>query len=104
MDLNQIACTIIANSGEAQSFALEAIESARENQFDHCSELLIKSDESLMIAHKAHMEILVQEANADEIPINFLLVHASNHLAEAKVTRNMAAMFIELLKEVRNHA
>lgn len=104
MDLNQIACTIIANSGEGQSYVMEAIESARENQFDIAQELLKKSDESLMIAHKAHMEILVQEANADQIPINFLLVHASNHLAEAKVTRNMAAMFIELLEEVRSHA
>lgn len=104
MDLNQIACVIIANAGEAQSYAMEAIEKARENDFVTSLELLSKSEESLLIAHNAHTQILVQEANADQIAINFLLVHASNHLSEAKATKEMAMLFMEILKEVRNHA
>lgn len=104
MDLNQIACAIIANAGEAQSYAMEAIEKARENAFDESKELLKKSGEALLAAHNAHTQVLVEEANADQIPINFLLVHASNHLSSAETSKNMAELFIEILMEVREHA
>lgn len=103
MDLNQIACAIIANAGEGQSYAMEAIEKARESQFDASQDLLKKSEASLLVAHEEHMKILVEEANADSIPINFLLVHASNHLSEAKATKEMAKLFVEILKEVRKN-
>lgn len=100
-DLNEIACTIIANAGEGLSYAMEAIEKAKENNFDESRELLKKSDEALLNAHHAHTEILVQEADAGQIPINFLMVHASNHLSEGETTRRMAGLFITMLKEVR---
>lgn len=104
MNLTQIACAVIANAGDAHSYAMCAIEKARENDFDGSSEMLKECDKAILAAHEEHMKILVQEANADQIEINFLLVHASNHLSEARATQHMAELFIELLKEVRNNA
>jgi len=103
MDFNQIACTIIANAGNGKSDAMAAIEAAKAGKYDEAVGLLLKSESSIMSAHEVHTCLLVQEANEEPLPINFLLVHASNHLAIAQVTKDMAAVFVDVIREVKEN-
>ncbi len=103
MDFNAISCAIIANAGESKSCSMEAIEQAQLGTFNESQRLIQEAFNSLQIAHKEHTKILVNEANASEIKMNFLMVHASNHLSMAELTLDFAKLYIELLKEVKKN-
>lgn len=93
-DVNDIiSMTIIANSGDARSYAFKALEEAKAGNFEAADELLAKAKESENIAHKAQTELLFKEANGDKQDINVLLIHSQDHL----MTSMLAA---ELIKEI----
>lgn len=94
--------TIIANAGDSRNDSLEAIECAKLGEFDEARELLKKAEETLQIAHKAHVVILTYSAQkASEVPVTFILVHASNHLSVAEVTFDMAKNFVEIIEGMK---
>lgn len=102
MDLNQMACSIIAHAGDGHSYATEAINLAKEGKFEEAKEMLKKSDESILEAHKIHTKLLIETAQkVDEIHPNFLMIHASNHLSEARCKKDLADMMVYLLEKER---
>lgn len=88
-----VSMTIIANSGDARSFAFQALEEAKEGNFNTADELMKKSDQAANLAHKAQTELLFAEANGDKQDINVLLIHSQDHL----MTSMLAS---ELIKEI----
>lgn len=91
--IDLMSMTIIANSGDARSYAFGALEAAKAGNFDEADDLMKKSDESANIAHKAQTELLFKEANGERNDINVLLIHSQDHL----MTSMLAA---ELIKEI----
>ncbi len=89
----QISMEIIAGAGEGRSYAFEALQYAKENNFEKADELLKLADESIKKAHVAQTNLLVQEANSKKAEINVLLIHAQDHLMTAELA-------IELIKEM----
>lgn len=90
---SMISMTIIANSGDARSFAFQALEEAKAGNFEASDELLEKSKASAGIAHKAQTDLLVKEANGDKQEIDVLLVHSQDHLMTSMLA-------YELIKEI----
>lgn len=84
---------IIANAGDARSYAFGALEAAKAGNFDEAEELLKKSDEAATLAHKAQTELLFKEANGEKTPVDVLLVHAQDHLMTSMLA-------VELIKEM----
>ena len=99
MDWDTVICTIIANAGESKSASLAAIEAAREGKFDEADQLMKDSEKTFLTAHKAHMEILTREASAEKVPMNFLMVHAANHLSNAEIAKDIAEQIIAIFKK-----
>ncbi|MBR4422281.1 MAG: PTS lactose/cellobiose transporter subunit IIA [Erysipelotrichaceae bacterium] len=99
--LEELIFTTIANAGESRSDSKGAIEAARNGNYDEAQRLLEEADRTMLEAHKAHTEILYQSMNSAEMPMTFLMVHASNHLSEAETTKDLADVYISLIKEVR---
>lgn len=85
--------TIIANSGDARSYAFRALEQAKEGNFKEAEEMLAKSQESANLAHKAQTELLVKEANGEKQEINVLLIHSQDHLMTSMLA-------VELINEI----
>lgn len=93
-DVNVInSMTIIANSGDARSFAFQALQEAKEGNFKVAEELLAKSEEAASLAHKAQTELLFKEANGEKQDINVLLIHSQDHLMTSMLA-------YELIKEI----
>ncbi len=88
-----VSMNIIANSGDARSYAFAALEEAKQGNFDKADELMKKSNEAATLAHKAQTELLFAEANGNKAEINVLLIHSQDHL----MTSMLAA---ELIKEI----
>lgn len=84
---------IIANAGDARSYAFGALEEAKKGNFEEAEELLKQSDEAATLAHKAQTELLFKEANGEKTPVDVLLVHAQDHLMTSMLA-------VELIKEM----
>lgn len=84
---------IIANAGDARSYAFGALEEAKKGNFEEAEELLKKSNEAATLAHKAQTELLFKEVNGEKTPVDVLLVHAQDHLMTSMLA-------IELIKEM----
>jgi cellobiose PTS system EIIA component len=94
-----IPMTIIANSGDARSFAFGALEEAKAGNFEAAEELLAKAKEAESIAHKAQTELLVKEANGDKQDMNVLLVHSQDHLMTSMLASELIKEIILLYKK-----
>lgn len=88
-----ISFGIIANAGDARSFAFAALEAAKQGNFEEAEELLKKSDEAATLAHKAQTELLFKEANGEKTTVDVILVHAQDHLMTSMLA-------VELIKEL----
>ncbi len=101
MDINQIAANIIAYAGDAQSLAMECVGLAREFKFNEMVEKLEKAKESALKAHRYHTDLIALGARDENLKINLLVVHASNHLSVAETLITMAELFVELKEEIK---
>ena len=100
MSFENIIFGLIANSGEARSYAMEALKEARNENFDKASKLIELADEKLLIAHKSQTELIQNEASGEKIEINILLIHAQDHLMNAITVKDLAIEIVELHKKI----
>ena len=78
--VEMISFGIIANAGDARSFAFQALEAAKEGKFDEADELMKKSDEAATLAH------------------NVLLVHSQDHLMTSMLAQELIKEMIIMYK------
>lgn len=90
---------IIANAGDARSFAFQALEAAKEGNFEEADEFMKKSDEANNLAHKAQTDLLFAEMNGNPTPVNVLLVHSQDHLMTAMLANELIKELIALYKK-----
>lgn len=88
-----IAFEIIANAGDAKALAFEALEAAKEGNFEEADALLKKSDEAAVKAHRVQTDLLCKEANGEKTAVDVLLVHSQDHLMTSMLA-------VELIKEM----
>lgn len=88
-----VAMSLIAYSGEARTYAFEALKCARGNDFVQAKALMECAEVSSTKAHQAQTTLLVSEANGNAITINVLLVHAQDHLMTSMLA-------LELIQEL----
>lgn len=97
-NIEAVSFGIIVNAGDARSFAFEALNAAREGNFEKADELLKKSDASATLAHKAQTELLFKETNGVKTEINLLLVHAQDHLMTSMLASELIKEMIRMYK------
>ncbi|WP_342550209.1 PTS lactose/cellobiose transporter subunit IIA [Paenibacillus sp. FSL P2-0089] len=88
--------TLIANSGEARSKAMEAIQVAKTNDFVAAKKMLQEASDVLRMAHKIQTGLIQEEAGGSKQEITILMIHAQDHLMNAMTVKDLAAEFIEL--------
>ena len=94
-----LAFSMIAYSGEATDYYMQALHARNENNNSKIEELLKKGDESLHKAHTQQMDLIVKEANADDVPYSLVMVHAQDHLMTAMLLKDLTQHFINLYKK-----
>ncbi len=102
MDMEQIVCAIIANSGDCRSSCLCAVQAASNRDFLQAHTLMEESEKALQTAHDAHSELLVLDARGALPDISLLMIHALDHLSAAETVHDLVESMIILLEE-REH-
>lgn len=84
---------LIIHSGNAKSDAMEAIEAAKEGDFEGSTAKIESATASLLEAHHSQTNMLTNEANGKTTEINLLTVHSQDHLMTS-------IAFCDLAKEI----
>lgn len=95
-----LAFSMIAYSGEAADYYMQALHARNENNNSKIEELLKKGDESLHKAHTQQMDLIVKEANADDVPYSLVMVHAQDHLMNAIIIKNLVVELLHVYEYV----
>ncbi|MDZ7834821.1 MAG: PTS lactose/cellobiose transporter subunit IIA [Alkalibacterium sp.] len=94
--MNEIAFEIILFAGNGKSSAMEAIQEAKDGNFEEADLKIKEAGEELSKAHGVQTELLQQEAKGDGAGVNVILVHSQDHLMTAMTVRDLAVEIIEL--------
>lgn len=92
---------IIANVGSARSFFIEAIQHAKNGDFDKADESMKSGAESFTLGHHAHSSLIQMEASGDAVPFSLILMHAEDQLMSAEGFKIIATEFIDLYKTLK---
>lgn len=102
MDMERDILTLITCSGEARSLGMEAIEAARNGDFDKAEEFLKEADDKLVDAHNVQTSLLQKEASGENFPMTMLLIHAQDHLMNAITISTLAKEFINVYRQLKS--
>lgn len=92
------ALKIITEVGTARSYFIEAIRSAKINDFISANENLALGDQHYIAGHREHTNLVVQESRGEGIEMTLLLTHAQDLLMSAEAFKILATEFIDLYK------
>lgn len=104
-DMNELQMTcfeIISYVGTAKSMYINAVQKAKEGDFDAAEELIKQGDEAYNGGHDVHMGLLKKEANGErngDAPL--ILLHAEDQMAGTETMRVIATELIEIHKQLQ---
>lgn len=91
---------LIINGGNAKSAAFEAIQAAKEGNFNVAESKLHTADKFLSRAHNSQTTMLTNEANGEHTRVTLLTVHSQDHLMNAITFRDLAGEIVSLYKGI----
>ncbi|WP_226037238.1 PTS lactose/cellobiose transporter subunit IIA [Aquibacillus saliphilus] len=95
-NITEIAFQIILYAGNGKSSAMEAIQEAKEGNFEEADKKIVEAGEELGKAHEFQTKLLQQEASGEGQSVNVILVHSQDHLMTAMTVRDLAIEIIEI--------
>lgn len=100
-NLEQFCFQIIALSGEALSLMMDALKKCREDNFKKVDELMEEATTILNKAHNVHTQLMVKEANGEEIGYSVLLAHAQDNLMNTILAKTFSEEMINMYKALK---
>jgi PTS system cellobiose-specific IIA component len=99
--LELVAFNIISSVGTARSSYIEAIQKAKEGDFEAAEALIKEGDEVFVEGHNAHAGLLQQEAEGGPgSTLSLLILHAEDQLMSAEAFKIIAQEFIDAHKRI----
>ncbi|WP_312039400.1 PTS lactose/cellobiose transporter subunit IIA [Macrococcoides bohemicum] len=89
---------IVAYAGDARSKLLEALNAAKNGEFDKAEQLVEEADRCIVDAHNAQTSLLVKEASGEDIAYSVTMMHGQDHLMTTLLLKDMMKHMIELYK------
>ena len=84
-EVNNLSCMIIANAGDGKSSCMEALDYAEAGDLEAAQKALAVADEAI-----------VKARDPAALPMTMMLIHASNHLTAAEVSREFAERLLRM--------
>ena len=92
--LEEVCFSIISTVGAARSCFVEAIDAILEKNEEKCKNLMKDGDEMMLEGHRAHAQLIAQEACGNNVQCTLLLLHAEDQLMSCETIKIIAEKFI----------
>lgn len=101
MEGMELTCfKIISSVGTARSLYIEAIQAAKNGQFEKARELVKEGVEKFREGHCAHAGLLTQEAAGEGVAVSMILMHSEDQLMSAEGFKMIAEEFIDVYQKM----
>ena len=100
INIEEIAMTLIGHAGEAKSLAFQALNDAKNGNFEEAEKLLQESGNELLKSHSLQTELIVKEAGGEKIDMGLIMVHSQDHLMNAILFKELVKEFIDVYKKM----
>lgn len=91
---------LIVNAGNAKSDAMEAIQAAKNGEFEEADEKLKAAEAALVEAHHAQTKLLTAETNGEALTITLLTIHSQDHLMTSITFNDLAKEVIDVYRRL----
>ena len=98
----EVIMNLIMYGGDAKSNAIEAIQAAKNGEFELANTKILDAESSLSKAHNSQTELLSEEAQGNETIVSLLMVHGQDHLMNAITFTDLAKEFINMYDRIAN--
>lgn len=98
--MEEIIMNLIMHSGEARSYAMEAIQMAKTNKIEEAKNLINMSSEELIVAHNAQTKLIQAEAAGERAEFSLLLVHSQDHLMTTMTLKDLAVEIVDIYEKI----
>lgn len=92
---------LIIYAGNAKSDAVEAIQAAKNGDFNGAKQKIEEAEQALVEAHHAQTGLLTQEAQGEQLGLTLLTVHSQDHLMTAITFNDLAKEIVELYENIK---
>ena len=99
-ELQMICFKIISNVGGARSSYIEAIQKAKQGDFDGAKTCMEAGQAQFLTGHDAHFELLQREAQGEAVGGSLIMVHAEDQLMSAEGFKIIAEEMIDSYKRI----
>lgn len=99
-EMESICFQIISNAGTARSLIIEALQEAREGNFEQVENKFNEANEYFTEAHKLHANLIQKEAKGEGVPFSLLFMHAEDQLMSTETIKHMAKEMIHLYERI----
>lgn len=94
----EAAMAAIVSAGEARDFCKEALQCARQGNFEKAEAKLKEAKDSITEAHNGQTEVIQAEMRGEETKISLLFIHAQDTIMTITSEINMATEMLEMYK------
>lgn len=101
-EVGMIGFEIVAYAGEARSKLLDALNKAKDGDFDEAERLVAEAEEVIVGAHNAQTDLLAKEASGEDLAFSVTLMHGQDHLMTTILLQDLMKHMIELYKRGTN--
>ena len=91
---------IITYVGTARSCFINAVQCAKEGEFEKAKEQIKQGDQAFTEGHHIHADLLAQDARGELNEAGLILMHAEDKLMSAETFRIMAEEFIDVYQRM----
>lgn len=99
-----ICFQIISYAGDAKSCYMEALEEAKQGNYNRAQERIQEGDDSFAQGHHVHADLIQKEAAGEQIPASLLLIHAEDQMMSAETLKLVVEELIELYRGSRDQS
>lgn len=98
-DIAMIGFEMVAYSGDARSFYIEALREAKKGNWAQTEKLMEKAKESLLKAHDIQTKLLAEEASDEDLELGYILIHGQDHLMSSMLLKDMMEFLLDIYKD-----
>lgn len=99
-EIERVVMELIMNGGDARSYSLKAIQSAEKGDIEEAMDLLKQSNLSISKAHEAQANLIRDEIQGEEVPVNLMIIHAQDHVMNAITVRDLAQHIVKAQEDI----
>lgn len=98
-EISMAGFEIVAYAGDAKTALINALDEAKNGNYEKAKELIKSADVSLNDAHNSQTKLMSAEANGEEMETTFIMSHGQDTLMTTMLLRDEIKYFVDLYQK-----